>query len=144
MQELMIIPNGDPSFTQAMRMGFEIHPHLKAFIKKKSSLDATAIRNFTRNCQAYGKAIYLLVGSIKKPDRNRSNGLNSDVLGKMYKGFIKDTPIVDPYHQDDLEEWTSLTSQTEIQIQRMGYDDLSWIRLELLADMNVSLNKINC
>ena len=37
----------------------------------------------------------------------------------MYKGFVKDAPVVsieDPFDQDDWEGWTKLTAETDIQI----------------------------
>lgn len=43
MQEFMILPVGASSFKEAMRMGSEIYHHLKAAIKKRYGLDATAV-----------------------------------------------------------------------------------------------------
>lgn len=43
MQEFMILPTGASSFSEAMRMGSEIYHHLKAVIKSKFGLDATAV-----------------------------------------------------------------------------------------------------
>lgn len=43
MQEFMILPTGASSFSEAMRMGSEVYHHLKAVIKKKFGLQATAV-----------------------------------------------------------------------------------------------------
>jgi len=43
MQEFMIMPTGAKSFKEAMQMGSEIYHHLKAVIKKKYGLNATAV-----------------------------------------------------------------------------------------------------
>lgn len=56
---------------------------------------------------------------FKNPESNEADWINSDQLGEMYKGFIKDYPVVsieDPYDQDDWEGYTKLTSETSIQI----------------------------
>jgi enolase len=43
MQEFMILPVGAKTFREAMRMGSEVYHHLKAEIKKRYGLDATAV-----------------------------------------------------------------------------------------------------
>merc|ERR1719300_2194643 len=52
-----------------MRMGSELYHHLKALIKKKYGLDATAVGDeggFAPNFQNNGEALELLVEAIKK------------------------------------------------------------------------------
>ena len=39
----MLLPTGASNFTEAMRMGSEIYHHLKAEIKSRYGLDATAV-----------------------------------------------------------------------------------------------------
>jgi len=56
---------------------------------------------------------------FKNPDTKEEDWISSDALGEMYKGFVKDYPVVsieDPYDQDDWEGYTKLTSETDIQI----------------------------
>merc|ERR1712004_621598 len=43
MQEFMILPTGAANFSEAMKMGSETYHHLKAAIKAKYGLDATAV-----------------------------------------------------------------------------------------------------
>lgn len=45
--------------------------------------------------------------------------ITSDALCEMYKGFVRDAPVVsieDPFDQDDWAGWTKLTAETDIQI----------------------------
>jgi len=56
---------------------------------------------------------------FKNPESKEADWISSDELGEMYKGFIKDYPVVsieDPFDQDDWEGYTKLTAETEIQI----------------------------
>merc|ERR1711953_1404570 len=68
MQEFMILPTGATCFSEAMRMGSELYHHLKALIKKKYGLDATAVGDeggFAPNFQDNREALELLVEAIK-------------------------------------------------------------------------------
>merc|ERR1711884_895010 len=152
MQEFMVLPLGATCFSEAMRMGSELYHHLKALIKKKYGLDATAVGDeggFAPNFQNNGEALELLVEAIKKsgyegkifigmdiaaseffkegkydldfenPNTKEADWISSDKLGEIYKGFIKDYPVVsieDPFDQDDWEGYKKLTSETNIQI----------------------------
>jgi len=152
MQEFMVLPTGATCFSEAMRMGSELYHHLKALIKKKYGLDATAVGDeggFAPNFQNNGEALELLVEAIQKsgyegkikigmdiaaseffkngkydldfknPETKESDWIDSDALLEMYKGFIKDYPVVsieDPFDQDDWAGYAKLTSETQIQI----------------------------
>merc|ERR1719187_256263 len=127
MQEFMVLPLGATCFSEAMRMGSELYHHLKALIKKKYGLDATAVGDeggFAPNFQNNGEALELLVEAIKKsgyegkikigmdiaaseffkngkydldfknPDSKEADWISSDQLLEMYKGFVKDYPVV--------------------------------------------------
>ena len=68
MQEFMILPTGAQNFTEAMRMGSEVYHHLKAGIKKKFGLDATAVGDeggFAPNILENKEALNLIIGAIK-------------------------------------------------------------------------------
>merc|ERR1712142_189304 len=152
MQEFMVLPTGATCLSEAMRMGSELYHHLKALIKKKYGLDATAVGDeggFAPNFQNNGEALELLVEAIKlsgyegkikigmdiaaseffkdgkydldfkNPESDKEKWIDSDALLEMYKGFIKDYPVVsieDPFDQDDWEGYAKLTAETEIQI----------------------------
>merc|ERR1712112_793022 len=152
MQEFMILPTGATSFSEAMKMGSETYHHLKAAIKAKYGLDATAVGDeggFAPNFQNNMEAINLCVEAIEKAgytgkikigmdvaaseffkdgkynldfknkDSKPEDWITSDALCEMYKGFVKDAPVVsieDPFDQDDWAGWTKLTAETDIQI----------------------------
>jgi len=68
MQEFMILPIGASSFTEAMKMGSEVYHHLKAGIKKKFGLDATAVGDeggFAPNILENKEALNLIIDAIK-------------------------------------------------------------------------------
>ena len=83
MQEFMVLPTGATCFSEAMRMGSELYHHLKALIKKKYGLDATAVGDeggFAPNFQNNGEALELLVEAIKK-----SGYEGKIMIGRMIK-----------------------------------------------------------
>jgi enolase len=56
---------------------------------------------------------------FKNPQSDPSTYLEPSKLGDLYLEFIKEFPIVsveDPFDQDDWEAWSSLTSNTNIQV----------------------------
>ena len=56
---------------------------------------------------------------FKNKDSKPEDWISSGELCEMYKGFVKDAPVVsieDPFDQDDWEGWTKLTAETDIQI----------------------------
>merc|ERR1719376_1977897 len=125
MQEFMVLPTGANNFSEAMRMGSELYHHLKGIIKQKYGLDATAagyegkikIGMDIAASEFYKNQKYDL--DFKNPNTKESDWISSDKLGEMYKGFIKDYPVVsieDPFDQDDWEGYKKLTSETNIQI----------------------------
>jgi enolase len=69
MQEFMLLPTGAKSFSEAMRMGSEVYHHLKAEIKKRYGLDATAVGDeggFAPNILDNKEALNLLASAIEK------------------------------------------------------------------------------
>jgi len=86
---------------------------------------------------------------FKNKDSKPEDWISSDALCEMYKGFVKDAPVVsieDPFDQDDWEGWTKLTAETDIQI--VG-DDLTVTnpkRIQMAVDKkscNALLLKVN-
>ncbi|XP_063591122.1 enolase isoform X2 [Penaeus indicus] len=153
MQEFMILPTGANSFTEAMRMGSEVYHHLKAVIKGRFGLDATAVGDeggFAPNILNNKDALTLIQESIEKAgytgkieigmdvaasefykgeniydldfktaNNDGSQKITGDQLRDMYMEFCNEFPIVsieDPFDQDDWENWTKMTSATNIQI----------------------------
>jgi len=73
MQEFMILPIGASTFTEAMKMGSEVYHHLKAGIKKKFGLDATAVGDeggFAPNILENKEALHLIIDAIKVSWKN--------------------------------------------------------------------------
>merc|ERR1711962_543608 len=90
MQEFMILPTGASCFSEAMRMGSELYHHLKALKNGKYDLD------------------------FKNPESKEEDWISSDDLLEMYKGFVKDYPVIsieDPFDQDDWEGYGKLTAE---------------------------------
>ena len=90
MQEFMILPTGATCFSEAMRMGSELYHHLKAIIKKKYGLDATAVGDeggFAPNFQNNGEALTLLVEAIKKSGYEGKIQIGMDIAASE---FFKD------------------------------------------------------
>merc|ERR1712126_31205 len=56
---------------------------------------------------------------FKNPESKEEDWISSDDLLEMYKGFVKDYPVIsieDPFDQDDWEGYAKLTAETDIQI----------------------------
>uniref|UniRef100_A0A0A9WQH1 Enolase n=2 Tax=Lygus hesperus TaxID=30085 RepID=A0A0A9WQH1_LYGHE len=69
MQEFMILPTGASNFCEAMRMGSEVYHHLKAVIKGKFGLDATAVGDeggFAPNILDNKEGLVLITTAIEK------------------------------------------------------------------------------
>jgi len=88
-QEFMIAPTGANNFVEAMKMGTEVYHHLKAVIKKKYGLDATAVGDeggFAPNVQNPKDALDLIVTAIKAANLEGKIEIAMDVAAsEMYK-----------------------------------------------------------
>jgi len=90
MQEFMILPTGAASFTEAMRMGSEVYHHLKAVIKARFGLDATAVGDeggFAPNILNNKDALNLIQDAIEKAGYTGKIEIGMDVAAsEFYKG----------------------------------------------------------
>jgi len=90
MQEFMILPTGASNFTEAMRMGSEVYHHLKAVIKAKFGLDATAVGDeggFAPNILNNKDALTLITDAIEKAGYTGKIEIGMDVAAsEFYKG----------------------------------------------------------
>merc|ERR1711920_559759 len=87
MQEFMILPTGASSFSEAMKMGSETYHHLKAAIKAKYGLDATAVGDeggFAPNFQNNKEAIDLCVEAIEKAGYTGKIKIGMDVAASEF------------------------------------------------------------
>merc|ERR1719187_2739489 len=90
MQEFMILPTGAANFTEAMRMGSEVYHHLKAVIKARFGLDATAVGDeggFAPNILNNKDALNLIQDAIEKAGYTGKIEIGMDVAAsEFYKG----------------------------------------------------------
>lgn len=87
MQEFMILPVGAKSFKEAMRMGSEIYHHLKAEIKKRYGLDATAVGDeggFAPNIQDNKEGLDLLNTAIALAGYTGKVSIGMDVAASEF------------------------------------------------------------
>lgn len=86
-QEFMIAPTGANNFVEAMKMGTEVYHHLKAVIKKKYGLDATAVGDeggFAPNVQNPKDALDLIVSAIKTANLEGKIEIAMDVAASEF------------------------------------------------------------
>ncbi|EPB71837.1 Enolase, TIM barrel domain protein [Ancylostoma ceylanicum] len=87
MQEFMILPVGASSFSEAMRMGSEVYHHLKAEIKKRYGLDATAVGDeggFAPNIQDNKEGLDLLKTAIDLAGYTGKISIGMDVAASEF------------------------------------------------------------
>merc|ERR1712025_1151830 len=87
MQEFMILPTGASSFSEAMKMGSETYHHLKAAIKAKYGLDATAVGDeggFAPNFQNNAEAIKLCEDAIEKAGYTGKIKIGMDIAASEF------------------------------------------------------------
>merc|ERR1711884_990560 len=109
MQEFMILPTGAANFSEAMKMGSETYHHLKAAIKKKYGLDATAVGDeggFAPNFQNNEEALELLVEAIKKSGYEGKIKIGMDIAAsEFFKNGKYDLDFKNPEAKE--EDWIS-------------------------------------
>merc|ERR1711884_485237 len=109
MQEFMVLPLGASCFSEAMRMGSELYHHLKALIKKKYGLDATAVGDeggFAPNFQNNEEALELLVEAIKKSGYEGKIKIGMDIAAsEFFKNGKYDLDFKNPETKE--EDWIS-------------------------------------
>jgi len=109
MQEFMILPVGASNFSEAMKMGSETYHHLKAAIKKKYGLDATAVGDeggFAPNFQNNEEALTLCVEAIEKAGYTGKIKIGMDVAAsEFHKDGKYDLDFKNPESKAD--DWIS-------------------------------------
>lgn len=107
MQEFMILPVGASSFKEAMQIGTEIYHHLKAEIKKRYGLDATAVGDeggFAPNIQDNKECLELLKNSIAVAGYTGKVVIGMDVAASEFcKGGKYDLDFKNP--NSDQSKW---------------------------------------
>ncbi|KAK5644841.1 hypothetical protein RI129_006141 [Pyrocoelia pectoralis] len=107
MQEFMILPTGAETFSEAMKMGSEVYHHLKAVIKNKFGLDATAVGDeggFAPNIQNNKEALTLISDAIAKAGYTGRIEIGMDVAAsEFFKDGKYDLDFKNP--QSDKSLW---------------------------------------
>ncbi|EFO85696.1 CRE-ENOL-1 protein [Caenorhabditis remanei] len=116
MQEFMILPVGASSFAEAMRMGSEVYHHLKAEIKKRYGLDATAVGDeggFAPNIQDNKEGLDLLNTAIDKAGYTGKISIGMDVAAsEFYKDGKYDLDFKN--EASDSSKWLSGEQLSEL------------------------------
>ncbi|CAJ0574508.1 unnamed protein product, partial [Mesorhabditis spiculigera] len=109
MQEFMILPVGAQTFAEAMRMGSEVYHHLKAEIKQRYGLDATAVGDeggFAPNIQDNREGLDLLKSAIEKAGYTGKIKIGMDVAAsEFFKDGKYDLDFKNP--KSDPAKWIS-------------------------------------
>ena len=87
MQEFMLLPLGASTFKDAMKMGSEIYHHLKAEIKKRYGLDATAVGDeggFAPNILDNTEGLDLLATAIDKAGYTGKVSIGMDIAASEF------------------------------------------------------------
>ncbi len=149
-QEFMIMPQGAPNFSEALRMATETFHKLKAILKsKKLSTSVGDEGGFAPNLQSNEEALGLIIDAIKAagytPGKDISLALDcaassfykdgkytfegtlktSGDLIAIYKGWLQRYPILsieDGLSEHDWSGWQEMTRQIGGKVQLVGDD----------------------
>ena len=166
-QEFMIVPNGAPSFREALRMGTEVFHTLKSLLKNKGLSTTVGDEGGFAPDLGNLEAGEILVQAITKAGYNPGeeislaldvassefckNGIyafdggnyNSEQMVDQLERLVNNLPIIsieDGMAEDDWEGWKSLTDRLSNKVQLVG-DDLfvtNTKRLKRGVDSNIA------
>jgi enolase len=150
-QEIMILPIGAPTFSEALRWGAETYHALKAELHAKGlSTGLGDEGGFAPDIASAREALDVILGAIEKAGykageeialgmdvastefyrdgvyRYEGKDLSAAELSAYYAQLVADYPIVtieDPLAEDDWEAWTALNADLGQRVQLVG-DDL--------------------
>ena len=159
-QEFMIVPQGFPTFAEALRAGAEVFHNLKSILKKEGMVTAVGDEGgFAPRLASNEQAIQRVMSAIEaagyKPGEQVAIAMDCAAsefykdgkytwdkqprtaaeLCEVYAELIKKYPIVtieDGYAEDDWEGWKLMTEKLGNQIQLVG-DDLFVTNVKRLA-----------
>ena len=152
-QEIMIMPVGAKTFSEALRWGAEIFHHLKLVLSENSfSTSVGDEGGFSPEIKNVEEALELLIKAIKNAGRNLDNDINfaidaassefyknnfyemnngqtkidtNDMI-KIWEKLVREYPIIsleDPLEENDFEGYKELTNLIGNNVQIVG-DDL--------------------
>lgn len=170
-QEIMIVPYGFSSLSDALRAGSEINSWLKHLLKGKSFPTTVGDEGgFAPRTKSNEESIFLLLESIQlagySPTKevgialdvaassfykagkyfleSENKILNSEELVEYYVGLVKKYPIIsieDPMDENDWKGWSLLFSKLGKKIQIVG-DDLT-VTSPVITKRAIELKTIN-
>lgn len=174
-QEFMIAPKAE-TFQEALRMGSETYHILKKLLEEKYGKESTNVGDeggFAPNISTTKEGLDLLQEAIQKSgyegrikiamdaaaseffeDGNYlidGKSLSAEELQKYYENLVLEYPIIsieDPFHEDDFEAFSKLTSSIGKDVQIVG-DDLLVTNVERIKQAkdveacNALLLKVN-
>ena len=150
-QEIMMLPTGAETFSEALRWGAEIYHALKSELRKAGL--ATGLGDeggFAPDIASSREALDFIVAAIEKSGfslgsqitlgldvaatefyengvyKYEGQELSAEQFIEYYASLVADYPIVtieDPLAEDDWESWTALTAKLGDKLQLVG-DDL--------------------
>ena len=161
MQELMIIPAGLPTFSEALRAGAEVFHTLKKLLADKNYSTAVGDEGgFAPNLSSHEEAIEFILLSIEKagyvPGKDISLGLDvassefyrdgiytlenkkrtsADMIAQLEK-WVKQYPITsieDGLAENDWQGWEQLTKTLGKKVQLVG-DDIFVTNAQILSE----------
>ncbi len=161
-QEIMIMPVGAESFSEALRWGAEIFHHLKKILSDNSySTSVGDEGGFSPQIKNVDEAIELLCNAVKNSGRNLDNDikfaidaassefyknnyyemyqgekkLDTSGMIKMWKNLVQKYPIIsleDPLDENDYDGYKELTDLIGRNVQIVG-DDLFATNIKRLS-----------
>ncbi len=166
-QEFMIVPIGAETFREAIEISAETFYSLKSILKEKGySINVGDEGGFAPQLNSTKEALDILISAINKAgylDRIKlaldvaSNELYKDgkyridgkelgreELVRFYENLINEYPIIsieDPFSEDDIEGWKTITKELSHKIQIVG-DDLFTTNVKRI-EMGIKENLAN-
>ena len=161
-QEIMIMPVGAETFSEALRWGAEIFHHLKKILSDNSySTSVGDEGGFSPQIKSVDEAIELLCNAVKNSGRNLDNDikfaidaassefyknnyyemyqgekkLDTSGMIKMWKNLVQKYPIIsleDPLDENDYDGYKELTNLIGRNVQIVG-DDLFATNIKRLS-----------
>ena len=161
-QEIMIMPVGAETFSEALRWGAEIFHHLKKILSDNSySTSVGDEGGFSPQIKSVDEAIELLCNAVKNSGRNLDNDikfaidaassefyknnyyemyqgekkLDTSGMIKMWKNLVQKYPIIsleDPLDENDYDGYKELTDLIGRNVQIVG-DDLFATNIKRLS-----------
>ncbi|MCL2888029.1 MAG: phosphopyruvate hydratase [Elusimicrobia bacterium] len=157
-QEFMIVPNTEKTFSEALRKSSEVYHALKSILKKNGMVTSVGdeggfaphitkhedvLKTILSACKAAGHPRITLALDCAASEYFKDGMYNfekkkltAQQMSAVYAGWVKKYPIVsieDPLHEDDWRGWDHITKMLGKKIRLVG-DDLFVTNPKRLAE----------